>query len=315
MNELASIIENNPHLKMNSLIQKAIFLIDEFIPEGSKQFFYENLKTLKLIKETKPVLGSYYPENNTLGINMEVIFSVLEKRRIEIDENVFREYLLGTLTHELLHLASSNLKEKKYGVSENENVNRSFNEGITEYFSLIIANQESISSYKLYDVKFVSLVVELLGIDFIKANYFNALGSQNIKTELSKLEKISRQGSKLNEIPHIIDSMCEYSDLANVVEKKKDSIFTNAVTPALIAIEKEISGMLWNLFDVRIKDDIYLYKISSVNDLGKRMELIQNLFPCEFVDFDIERFVLLEKECNDLLNLNIAEDQISKGSL
>lgn len=179
--------------------------IDEHIPEGAKEKFHRNLRTLK--NEVRPLgnagnRGGYNIPENRLVMGQEY-FNYLIDRAQKGEISDIKLETNSALIHELLHGASSENDNGIYrcglGVSSEDgkitSFNTGLNEGVTEMLTEDItrgmygkvAEEQQRSGY--LKEKLIAKQLRHFCPDEIKEEYFNGRGTKKLKESMKEYYK------------------------------------------------------------------------------------------------------------------------------
>ena len=270
---LNSIIANNDNInKSGNLITDVLEYIERLIPENARENFYNNLKTLKInlefptvqelrtpINMNNIVSPNYDMYNNQVNINKELI-KLFYREAISngyyVDQYITQE-LSEILMHELLHMSSTNIKEKSTGfINPNEarlfSENYGLTEGYTDYITQTSQNRYD-RKYPMFDV-FAHDISLLIGDSTMKSIYFSGEGPRRVQDELNKI--INDDGVSFH--------------LLGAIEEFFETIYNNG----------EIKKYPKNNILVNINHLLneYLYaKINQLKEKGSPKEEIENL--------------------------------------
>lgn len=172
-NMLYTIIDNNEELKRNEMVPNLLEWLESIIPEDSRNNFYKNIDTLKI--ESGPT--SYNVEKNTISI---------DKSSYSDEYELSKDYL-----HELIHMASSNGKDKSgYDNCESTNLNeqnRALTEGIVEYLTNKGIN-DTISNNSI-ECLVAGQLIEVVGLDVVLENFFKNGSLEHIESKLRDIKE------------------------------------------------------------------------------------------------------------------------------
>lgn len=206
LNEIAKI---NTELTRIDCVPMILEALEDYIPMDLKDSFYENLKTIHFkidgyidIDEKKSYSLTYDSRKNIIilrGKYLGFMKKWCEENNLPIEE--YHLVILHALTHELLHMASRRVDEKKNiiytGITADPsrdimNNNVPLNEGITEviadslYFSEINSRT---SSYFVHSSLAYQLGM-LIGGLVIEDAYFLNKGTTPIEKKLDEIEYV-----------------------------------------------------------------------------------------------------------------------------
>ena len=244
--------------KYKDRIEIFIKKTEETIPEIDTSDFYENIKTLTIIDNTKlekSKIGSYNIDDNTITL---------------ANDND------GSLEHELTHLLFADRKINKRGIVEDEkNYGTSLSEGFTELISSEINNQET--TYR-FETGLAKILITIIGKEKI-IEAFNKKDINIIEQELSNIK------------PEISDGkdFIKYCDVYNILLMKMHNEFFNTGSIEQFKKTNEYTDLtnMKRLVVGRIKIYIKSYFKNHINDVNYEETMINIINLLDIVDKDL----------------------------
>lgn len=246
--KLNNIIDNNPtFIEHKEYLTGILEFIEKVIPINYRDNFYSNLTTLdvrlnfdlinKKYLNTTAIqqTDEYDSRANTVTLSPISMRKILDISKKATNPNeFFWTEISSTLTHELLHMASSNYNEEtsislcgfdKYPKEKDEAYNRGLTEGVTEVLSMVgVPKTTELSSGYYNECLFVNQMVQIMGGNTtILESYFGNLGTKPLETKLVELDGDSNQASelfqKIEDNFNLRNLDCEQSILGNIQSK------------------------------------------------------------------------------------------------
>ena len=280
--------EENSELKSIDLFEEILDDIEKEIPKEYRETFYNNLRTLKISIEysyskkrfsTKDeivysVPASYTTTTNEINIYLrdikdfkKAVDNPQAKDNVVLDTMGinFHDYLKRIFIHELQHLSSTNIDEENDQIysglcvidkEENEMINNSLNEAMSEIKSRRIFQNESFDNnmgYKL-QVCIIKQLIDLIGYDIFEKSYYENKSTELIEEELLK---IINDELKVNTLLYVLEN-------DNAGSLNKQNIQTLSLIQAIIL----------EYYEKKIND---CFESGSIEEIGKAVRLFDNL--------------------------------------
>ena len=198
------------------IIKKIIYQIINFFPnEDHLEKLYFNLKYLEINSKLsigdmqKNICSSIFNSKYDLGYYniLDNSISIMSKKQYKIvsflnaKSEPYDKMALDTLSHELLHMASSYLGDKTIYIGFyqvlNKEIGESLNEGYTEYLNRLYFNSTPI--YYNFEVNIIKLLQEIIPSETLKKLYFES----NLKGLFKTLSLLSSQSETFKFITNL----------------------------------------------------------------------------------------------------------------
>lgn len=228
-------------------------LLDEIGIENLNNY-YRNIETLKVFTSKNPIrkLFSTKGEYNIYK-NKLYIYS-------DLDE---------TIMHELLHLASTNIKNKKghcgfYQLNDNDSIGYGLNEGYTAYLDGILfnTNNEDVYEEEIIIVKYLSKIITE---EKMKEYYFNG----NLYELINDLTKYANKIAIMNFLARLDYTVILSGKAKSDTEAKFANNMYNSLLQFLININKNKINMCSNLPNSEKSKKINEFNDSLINEFNE----------------------------------------------